>query len=163
MLIDQSIRHFGTLLNFVRHIIGLDILGITHPAITLSHYVLTSYFMYVWTFSHSKRQCASWCWCSPTGHTTAPYMTACLHVHELLNNNYWKAPAELVYKKTTQCMLHYSSELVSKINEMCYYSSCDKIYIGSPMLYEVTEYDTVHSTKYQLVQGSQWSTIQTSL
>ena len=27
--------------------------------------------MYVWKFSHNEHRCASWCWCSPTRHTTA--------------------------------------------------------------------------------------------
>ena len=36
--------------------------------ILISHYVLTSHFMYVWKIEH---RCASQCCCSPTQHTTS--------------------------------------------------------------------------------------------
>ena len=165
MLTDQSIRYLGTLLNFVRRneIRHSGNHPSSHPHIPLCFnftlYVCVKFFTQ-WTsmcqlvlvLPHLTHNCILWL------HVFIAYL------HELLNNNYWKASAELVYKQTTQ--MHatlYSSELVSKTNEKCNYSSCYKIFIGPPMLYKVTEYDTVYSTKYQLGQGSQWSTIQTFL
>ena len=44
--------------------------------ILISHYVLTSHFVYVWKCSHNEYQYASWCWCSPTRHTTSKYISS---------------------------------------------------------------------------------------